>query len=342
MKTHRYLWNQIVAPENLFAAAAKAAKGKRSRPDVASFLWDLEAEVFALHHELEEGSYQHGPYREFHVYERKPRVISAAPFRDRVVHHALCNVIQPIFERGLIEDSYACREGKGTHKAVARFEQFQRRFRYVLKCDVARFFESVDHGVLKALLRRWIACRRTLDLCDTIISSKPKGLPIGNLTSQFWANVYLDPLDQFIKQELRARGYLRYCDDFVLFSDSREQLWRWLAEAEARLEALRLGVNWHVTRLCRSTEAVSFLGFRCTRGSRRLTRPTVMRAKRRWRHMRVSGGAVDSRRASLVSWLGHAKWAATERLLVGLGREMGRALAGGSPGAGAGGGPGAD
>ncbi len=177
--------------------------------------------------------------------EPKPRKISAAPYRDRVVHHALCNVIVPIFERTFIADSYANRLGFGTHRALKRFTQFARSSRYILQCDIRKYFPSIDHEILKRLLRRKIKCADTLWLIDTIIDNsneqepvieyfpgdglltpieRRRGLPIGNLTSQFFANIYLNGLDHFVKEQLRASKYLRYVDDFALFADDRNFL----------------------------------------------------------------------------------------------------------------------
>jgi retron-type reverse transcriptase len=183
----------------------------------------LDIELLNLHRELTTESYQPGEYVHFTIHEPKRRLISAAPFRDRVVHHALCNVIEPIYERKFIDDSYANRQGKGTHAALDRCTQFLRRYHYVLQCDVQQFFPAIDQAILKQILARTIACAPTLDLCERIIDSgqgvltgeyalrwfpgddllaaaRPRGLPIGNLTSQFWANVYLNELDEIIQE----------------------------------------------------------------------------------------------------------------------------------------------
>jgi retron-type reverse transcriptase len=222
MKTYKHLYPLITHFDNLHLAFKKAARGKRSRADVAGFEFDLERELLELQSELETQSYKPGQYFNFRIHDPKPRLISAAPFRDRVVHHALCNIIEPIFERRFVYDSYACRVGKGTHAALDRAQHFARRYPYVLKCDLEHFFPSMDHQILKAQLARLIADPPTLALAGKILDSgagihaddyepryfpddnllaanRPRGLPIGNLTSQFWANVYLDPLDHFVK-----------------------------------------------------------------------------------------------------------------------------------------------
>ena len=207
------LFDRIATFPALLEAAQRAAKGKRAKPGVAAFLAGLEPEVLRLERELRSGRYRPGRYTKIEIFDPKHRVVSAAPFRDRVVHHALCAVCEPIFERGFIHDSYANRLGKGTHRAVARYEAFRDRYRHVLRCDVYRYFPAIDHEILKRDLRRRVACERTLALADRIIDgSNPqepvhllfpgddlltplerrRGLPIGNLTSQFFANVYLD------------------------------------------------------------------------------------------------------------------------------------------------------
>jgi len=247
------MYTQLASWDNLLLAYRQAARGKRGQPNVAAFEHRLEDNLFALREELLSHRYRPGPYTSFTIQEPKRRLISAAPFRDRVVHHALCNLIEPIFERSFIADSYANRIGKGTHRALARCQQFARRYRYVLQCDVRQFFPSIDHAILRAALARKITCDDTLWLVDGILNSgagvlsevydmvyfpgddllaatRPRGLPIGNLTSQFWANVYLNAFDHFVKRRLRCAAYLRYVDDFMLFADDKTILWAWRAD----------------------------------------------------------------------------------------------------------------
>ena len=185
----------------------------------------------------------------FFVHEPKRRKISAAPFRDRVVHHALCNLIEPIFDRGFIPHSYANRVGKGTHAAVDQVQTFARSYRYVLRADMVKHFPSLDHAILRDELSRVIVDDRTLWLIDQILASgagiltaeysmvyfpgddlfvvnRPRGLPIGNLTSQFWSNCYMNPFDWFVVRELGCTAYARYVDDFALFANDKQTLWR--------------------------------------------------------------------------------------------------------------------
>jgi len=234
MKTYKNLYETIFSFDNLSLAARKAQRGKRFKENVAQFNMNLEKELLNLLGELQQQNYQPGEYRSFFIYEPKKRMISAAPYRDRVVHHALMNVIGSIFEKSFIFDSYANQIGKGTHRAVQRFQTYLRRYRYVLKCDIKKYFPSIDHEILKQKIRRKIADQKTLWLIDTIIdNSNPqvpvidyfpgddlltpierrRGLPIGNLTSQFFANVYLNDFDHFVKEQLRCQAYVRYVDD---------------------------------------------------------------------------------------------------------------------------------
>jgi len=241
------MYSQLVSWDNLYLAYRKAAKGKRGKPSAARFEYRLEDNLIQLQQELLTKTYRPGQYHSFYIHEPKRRLISAAPFRDRVVHHALCNLIAPLFERSFISDSYANREGKGTHRALDRAQQFARRYRYVLQCDIRQFFPSIDHAILRDILVRKIDDPDVMWLVDLILESgvgvlskeykmayfpgddlfainRPRGLPIGNLTSQFWANCYLNPFDHFVKRELHCQGYLRYVDDSLFFGDDKHIL----------------------------------------------------------------------------------------------------------------------
>ena len=208
-----------------------------------------------------EGSYQPGAYVEILVHEPKKRLVSAAPFRDRVVHHAFCAVVDPLFEPHFIDHSFANREGKGTHAAIRAYEHYRDRYPHVLRCDLYRYFPSIDHEILKSVFRRRIKCRRTLALMDLIVDrsnaqepvnlyfagddlfapfARRRGLPIGNLTSQFFANLYLDGFDHFVTEVLRA-PYVRYVDDFALFHDDPAVLEDWRVRMQRYLDGRRLG-----------------------------------------------------------------------------------------------------
>jgi hypothetical protein len=344
MRRHKDLFDRIVSFENLLLAARKAQRGKRFNENVAAFNHNLEAELLKLQQELRGETYHPGVPRQFNVYDRKPRLITAAPYRDRVVHHALCNVIEPLFERSFIYDAYACRSGKGTHAAVSRLTKALRRNRYLLQCDIRKYFPSIDHEVLKALLRRKIGCARTLWLLDLVIDASPpqqeiihyypgdnlftphmrrRGLPVGNQTSQLFANVYLDPLDHYLKETLRAQHYVRYCDDFLVLGDQKSLLWDIKEGIETFLASdLRLGLHPTKQWVRPGDAGVDFLGYRIFPTHRLLLRASGYRFQRRLRSMqrRFARGALATLdiRQRIAAWVGHACHADTYGLRTAL------------------------
>jgi RNA-directed DNA polymerase len=322
-KRHDGLFHAIASFSALRSAALRAIRGKRSKPGPAAFMAGLETELLKLERELQTGSYRPRGYVAFEITDPKRRVVSAAPFRDRVVHHALCAVIEPIFERGFIFDSYANRLGKGSHAAVARYEIFRNRSAYVLRGDIFRYFPAIDHEILKRDLRRRIACERTLWLADAIIdgsnpqepvhihypgddlltpAQRRRGLPIGNLTSQLFANIYLDGFDHFCTEILRPKGYLRYVDDFALFGDDPSVLEDWRRRIAVYLAGRRLSLHPRKTS---------------PRG-RRLSEENVRRFRNRWRGLRdrIGVGSIGEGEAArrIRSWIAHAEHADTWRL----------------------------
>lgn len=339
MKRYGYLWDDIVDFKNLLAAARQAQKGKRFRDNVLRFNYDLENELIQLQRELRSKTYCPGQYKTFEVKQPKSRLISAAPYRDRVVHHALCNVIMPIFERTFIHDSYANRLGYGTHRALKRFTKFTRSSRYILQCDLRKYFPSIDHAILKTILRRKIKCPDTLWLIDTIIDGsndqepvieyfpgddlltpvqRRRGLPIGNLTSQFFANIYLNGFDHFVKEQLNASQYLRYVDDFALFSDDRGFLAEARPAIEAFLATLRLKMHPLKSQLFETRKGPIFVGFRVFQDHIRVKGANLHRARYRLRQLqkRYAAGEISLEQLtqSVQSWAAHLKHADTWRL----------------------------
>jgi retron-type reverse transcriptase len=329
------LWPRVASFTNLLEAALAAAAGKRRRPDVAGFMLDLEPELVRLREELEDDSYRPGPYRSFRAQDPKPRLISAAAFRDRVVHHALTRVLEPVWERRFSECSFACRTGFGSHRALEVAKAGCREFPFALKCDVKKYFASIDHQVLKDLLRRAIKCGRTLTLADRIIDgSNPqeeavayfpgddlftpyerrRGLPLGNQTSQFFANVYLNGLDHFVKRELRPGRYVRYVDDFILFGDDKRTLGGMRRAVDDYLCALRLRLHSGKSRVYRTADGVTFLGWRLFPGRARLVRPNAVRFRRRLREMARGEAPWDEVRQRVLAWIAHAAHGDTWRL----------------------------
>lgn len=330
MKKHDGLYPQICTFENLWKAASQAQQGKRFQHNVARFNFHRERELFHLQEELLTQTYQPGAYREFTIFEPKKRLISAAPYRDRVVHHALCNIIEPIFERTFIFDSYACRVGKGTHRAVNRFTLFCRRNGYVLKADIQKYFPSIDHEILKESIRRKIRDEQALWLIDQIIDcSNPqedvtayfpeddlftplerrRGIPIGNLTSQFFANVYLNPLDHFVEEQLRCKRYIRYCDDFVVLADDKGWLHEVKSQMEEYLISLRLKLHQRKSQVFPVKEGTDFLGYRVFPTHRRVRRNNVTRFRRRMRRLQKAYAndevSLSHIKQPIQSWLGH-------------------------------------
>ncbi len=341
MKTYKHLYPRICAFDNLLLAFEKARRHKRMKPYVSEFEYALEHNLLRLQEDLLAETYQPGAYHNFQIYEPKQRLISAAPFRDRVVHHALCNVIEPIWEARFIHDSYACRVKKGTHRAVVRAHDWVKEYPYALKGDIVKFFPSIDHEILLNILRRYIADEPTLRLAAAILRSgegiqadeyamqwfpgddlftplRPRGLPIGNLTSQFWANVYLNELDQSVKRELKCAAYLRYADDFLLFADDKAQLWQWCGEIQEFLAHLRLTAHPRKTTVLAVKNGVDWLGFRIFPTHRRLRRASVRRAFGRLKAQQAAYARGDIGEAHLTasvqSWIAHAQWANTRGL----------------------------
>ncbi len=334
MKTYKNLYPPIYTWDNLEQAYRKARRGKRRSLPVADFEFNWESRLLRLQTELAQKSYRPGPYHSFYVHEPKKRLISAAPFTDRVVHHALCQVIEPIFEARFIDDSYANRVGKGTHAALDRCTYFARRYPYVLQCDIKQHFPSLDHAILRDILARHLACPDTLGLIDRILASgvgvlaeeydmvyfpgddllaacRPRGLPIGNLTSQFWSNCYLNPFDHFIKRELKCPAYLRYVDDFLLFADDKSTLRQWRADIIGYLAGLRLTLHAESAQPRPVMEGIPFLGFVVYPDRRRVKGRKAVAYRRRlkkiWRAYQA--GQIEQSRitASLRGWLAHIR-----------------------------------
>jgi retron-type reverse transcriptase len=337
MKRLDGLWPQVVAFDNLWRAWRKARRGKSRSHQAVRFELDLEHNLLTLQGELQSGAYRPGRYRLFVIYDRKPRFIAAAPFRDRVVHHAVMNLIEPPLDRRFIFDSYACRQGKGTHRAVARYQSWARRYTYALKLDVQRYFPSIDHAILKAKLRRHIGDEQVLQLLDLIITNSAginvnepvyfpgddlltplerlRGIPIGNLTSQFFANLYLNDLDHWIKEILRASAYLRYVDDMVLLDDDKYRLAEWRAAIVEGLARERLQLHRSKAQVSRVRDGLDWLGYRVFPERRLLRKDNILRFRRRLRAFargyaegRLDWADFDS---SVQAWIGHARQADT-------------------------------
>ncbi len=325
MRRVGFLFDQVVAFDNLLRATQRAARGKKEQLRVAHFLFHQEQECLRLQAELIQEVWWPSGFRVFEVREPKPRRINAADFQDRVVHHALCNVLEPVFERRLIFDTWACRRGKGSHLAVQRAQALSRRYPYYLKCDIRRYFDNVDHAILKRLLRRLIKDRLLLNLLDRIIDhplpgvSPGKGLPIGNLTSQHFANLYLGELDHQLKDRVGVKAYLRYMDDMLIFAPDKSRLHRLIAAIEDFIgQHLQLVLKPSATVIAPVSEGVPFLGFRIFPGLIRLNGAALRRFRHRLRacEQAYQTGEMDVEplAASVRSMIAHLQHADTHRL----------------------------
>lgn len=344
MKRYGNLYPEIIDFENLLKAAKQAQKSKRYRDDVLAFNYNLESELLQLRQELKDCSYQPGNYRIFHIYEPKKRVIAAAPYRDRVVHHAICQVIVPIFERSFINTSYANRIGYGSHRALKQFTKYIRSSSHVLQCDICQYFPSIDLEILRTQIQNKIKCKETLWLIDLILENghnqeswqsrhldyfpgdtlltpleRRRGLPIGNLTSQFLSNVYLNGLDHYVKEKLQIKKYIRYVDDFALFSDSHENLQTCRHEIENYLgKNLRLRIHPIKSQLSRTEHGGNFVGFRVLPDRIRVRNHNLRKGRRRLQQLTAlyQQGRMNCQEIekSLQSWDAHLQHGDTWRL----------------------------
>ncbi len=229
----------------------------------------MEENIFGLYWELKNRTYKHGRYTDFYITDPKPRHIHKAPIRDRVVHHAVFNILNPIFEKTFIFNSYSCRKNKGTHRGINKLQKILRKTSknshnpcFILKCDIKKFFQSVDHNILLSIIERKIHDEKSLALIKEIIRNFKPGLPIGNLTSQLFANIYLNELDQFVKHKLKISFYLRYTDDFIMVSNLSSELRDWLEKIKDFLN-IRLNLELHPAKifLRKYHQGIDFLGY---------------------------------------------------------------------------------
>ena len=274
MAAYRNLWRELCTNSNLELAFKRARKHKTQKPCVLEFEADSKNNLSQLRTELLFHFYRPKPLETFILRDPKTRKISKSHFRDRVIHHALCNIIEPMFEKCFMYDSYANRIGKGTLEAIKRFEYFQRKVShnyttnaYVLKADIRHYFDDVDHVVLLDIIQKKVKDQKIMWLIKRILSNYStdigKGMPLGNLTSQFFANVYLNELDQFVKHQLKARYYIRYVDDFVFFNISPTVLQQWKEEiAQFLTEHLELQLHPDKSKIILLNRGVEFLGFK--------------------------------------------------------------------------------
>lgn len=305
--------------ENLFCAWREFKRGKGSKVDVQEFEFKLEDNLFQIHDELKNKTYQHSHYTAFNVCDPKLRRIHKATVKDRVLHHAIFRVLYPIFDKNFIFDSYSCRTDKGTHKAVDRLEKFAKRLSrnnskniFALKCDIRKFFDSIDQAILLRLIKKKIQDEDAIWLIEKIILSFPNGIPLGNVTSQLFANIYLNELDQFTKHNLKEKYYLRYCDDFLILAENREHLEN-LAEAVGNFLQIELKLSLHPDKIIirKFRQGVDFLGYVVFPYHRILRTKTkrriIKKMRKKSREMEESVISEESFNQSLQSYLGILK-----------------------------------
>lgn len=270
----RHTFEEIISVENLLGAWKEFVNGKRDKKDVQIFQMKLMDNIFSLHRDLSNHTYKHGGYQAFKINDPKPRAIHKATVRDRLLHHAIYRILYPFFDKIFISDSYSCRLEKGTHKAINKFQKYfwkvsknDTKTCWVLKCDIKKFFANIDHEILTNLLKEHISDENIIILLKKIINSfsaensKRVGLPLGNLTSQLFVNIYMNKFDQFIKHKLKVKYYIRYSDDFVLFSQNRNWLENQVKSIEKFLfDVLKLELHPDKISIKTASSGVDFLG----------------------------------------------------------------------------------
>lgn len=300
MKRVGYLYEKIHDWENLLLAYKRARKGKHGIA-CEEYSYDWESHLYHTQQELQLETYQFGKYRQFLIYEPKERLITAASFADRVVHHAICNIIGPILDKPLIVDSYACRTGKGLHRAVKKAFYWYKNSKYHYRLDISKYYYTIDHAILLKQISSKIKDPRVMKLLEQLLGTYetgreyyfpfegddlldyicPRGLPIGNLTSQLFANFYLSGIDHFVREELHLPGYIRYMDDILIFSYDKEQLTAAREKIKLRFAELRLHANDRKNIIQANGRGVDYLGFRFSGNTIRIRAQNLARFRRK-------------------------------------------------------------
>ena len=337
MKTYKNLYKKLCSLENLNLAFRKAKKRKTKKYYVQEFEKNLEEELNKLHNELTTLTYEPKLLKRFIIRDPKTREIHASDFRDRVVYHALVNILEPIYEKIFIYDSYASRLGKGTHKAVERFDYFKRKVArngklirkpnnknsvigYVFKADIKHYFETVDHDILLGILRRKVKDENVIQLVKKILDNfhtkiKSKGMPLGNLTSQFFANVYLNELDYFVKHKLKAKYYMRYVDDFVILHNSKSQPEEWKEKINRFLkENLKLELHPDKSRIVSLSRGIDLIGFRNFYYFKLLRKRSIRKMEYKIKLFNEGKLSYGKLVESFDGWCAYAKWANNYKL----------------------------
>lgn len=334
MKTYDNLYPKIYDLNNLMLAWKRARKEKTKKNYVIEFEKDILINLLRLRYELESLTYQPRSLRSFILRDPKTRKIGISDFRDRVIHHALCNIIEPIFNKTFIYDSYANRKDKGNLKAVERFNYFMRKVSdngkitgqfnnnqvkgYCLKCDIKHYFFEINHEILLKLIKKKISDKNVIWLTEQILSNNPdenKGMPLGNLTSQLFANIYLNELDYFVKHKLKIKYYIRYVDDFVILHGSKIQLEIWKKEIDEFLKSeLKIELHKEKSRIIPLSKGIDFVGFRNFYYYKLLRKRNIRKMHMKIEQYRRGEISYDKILESYQGWQAYAMWADTYKL----------------------------
>lgn len=334
MRIYTNLFDKLITPENLFFAWEEFRRDKKKKEDVLLFEKDLEREIFSLHRELKSRTYRHSGYIGFYISDPKRRHIHKAQVRDRVLHHAVMSILYPLYEKTFIHNSFSCRVGKGTHKGVEALRSMlykasknNTRNAYILKCDIEKFFDSINHEILLSILRSRIKDQELMNLLTEVVESFTSsrstlfercGLPIGNLTSQLFANVYMDVFDQFMKHELKVKYYARYTDDFVVVSENKEHLLQLLPQMRSFLkEKLKIQIHPKKITITNFGRGIDYLGYvlfpHFTLVRKRTKKRAVRRINEKMLLYKRDKTSKDKVHATLMSYLGVLSHANTYR-----------------------------
>ncbi len=324
MRTYRHLWAKFISWDNFDLAAAKAVRGKKSKYSIDKFLAGRTDYLLRLQLVVSNGDFHTSQYRIIKIFEPKERYIFVLPlYPDHIVHHALINILGPIWQSMFIRDSYACIPGRGLHAASVRAMEFMRQYKYVLQCDIRKFFPSISHKRMMEIIARKITDKKILALLSEIVWSVggDKNLPIGNLTSQWMGNVYLHELDMFVKHQLHWRAYIRYCDDFCLFGNDVTQL-HYVAGLIKRFLASHLELSFSKCVVRPTHLGVDFIGYRHYDECVLLRRRTARRMRRRILNIARYGNMDNFARGQLASVHGWVKWANAHNYVKSIVREL--------------------
>ena len=343
MKTHKNVYQKLCSSENIYLAYLKARKGKSKKLSIIEFDKDLEKNLELLRKELIEMTYKPKSLKKFIVRDPKTRTIHASAFRDRIIHHAIVNILEPIFEKIFIHDSFAIRKNKGTHPAIKRFDYFKRKVSqnglllkatqsdggaynsnsiqgYCLKADIKHYFDNVDHEILISIIKKKIQDGKFMWLIRIILNNfeskiKGKGMPLGNYTSQFFANVYLNELDQFVKNKLKAKYYIRYVDDFIILHRSKKRLEYFKKEIVEYLKTLKLNIHPDKSQIIPLKNGVTFLGYRIFYHHKLLRKRNIRIFMKEFKEKldNYDPQLVDVNKLTegLQGWFGYSCWANT-------------------------------